>query len=115
MGRDIASFPETLLPDELHESGIVRRRVDGAVGIHRDAFGRARFRVRIGMRNEARDRAVLRAPDVDAALVAWRGLFARLEVRDIQDVVAVDVKPAGPAELLPLLDETAFGIEDLYA
>src|SRR6266853_1881619 len=69
------------------------------------------------VRNERRYRAVVHAPDPDAALpavVIFRDGF-RFGIGDIDDVVLVDEYAARPAELMPLGDVVAVLVEDLDA
>src|SRR5262249_45564736 len=69
-------------------------------------------------RNEGDDLAVLCAADADALLPAGidlAALIARLMVRRIDVVVAVDVEAARAPELLPLRKEFAVLIENLDA
>src|SRR5882762_476431 len=92
--------------------------VDVALSIGRDAFGSAGGgRVLVGIRNESRHLAVLRAADPDAAFPVGARLVdrARLRIRHVDDVVLVDVDAARAAELRPLVDEIAVLIEDLDA
>src|SRR5579884_1893274 len=96
--------------------------IDDAVHVGGDAFGRARrarsIRVRLRIGDERGHGAVLRAADADApppsrvvAVLAFD--VARFRVGDVEHVALVDVKPARPAELLPLGDEAAILVENL--
>src|SRR5216684_3796734 len=90
--------------------------VDVTLNVSRDAFGGAGASgVIIGIRNESRHLAVLGAADPDAALPVGARLVdrARLRIRNIDDIVLVDVDAARTAELRPLVDEIAVLIEDL--
>src|SRR5581483_1318627 len=98
------------------------RPVDDAVGVGRDALGRARrpraVRVRFRIGDERGDAAVARAADADAAfsarVVAVLAFdVARLRVGHVQRVVPIDEEAARTAELLPLGEEAAVLIEDL--
>src|SRR6267378_2065686 len=92
--------------------------VDVALSVGRDAFGGAGTGgVLVGIRNESRHLAVLGAADPDAALPVGARLVdrARLRIRNIDDIVLVDVDAARAAELRPLVDEVAVLIEDLDA
>src|SRR5262249_50936442 len=91
-------------------------RVEVARGIYDDTFGRAgRFLLGAEGRDEGGDLAILGATDADP----WpdtRVVFpVRLMIGHVEDVVAVNVDAARPAELLPLRDEIAILVEDLNA
>src|SRR5256885_5459259 len=68
---------------------------------------------RLDVLDEIFDRAVFRAADPDPLLPARVVRAPRFRIGDIDAVVARDVDPAGPAELLPLIDEAPVLIEDL--
>src|SRR5262249_49491335 len=87
-----------------------------AAGVGSDAFGGARgwgLLDRIG--DEGLHGAVLGAADADAALpaVVIAGDGFGFGIRDVDDVILIDVNSARPAELLPLVDEFPVLVEDL--
>src|SRR5262249_47979885 len=99
-------------------AGTDLRAIDVALRVHGDSFRRARIRSRfVGIGDERRHRAVLRAADANAALPrAVRGRDgARLGVRYIDIVVLVDVNAARPAELVPRVQQRPVLVEDLDA
>src|SRR5215208_37086 len=67
--------------------------------------------------NERGDRAVLRAADPDAAFPAIVVPSHRLgfRIRDVDDIVSVNIDSARAAELRPLVEEFAVLIENLDA
>src|SRR5258706_12554568 len=103
-------------PDELphrHAAGGLRP-VNIALGIRGHAFPRyVGLRVRPQSRDEGFDHAVPRAADPDAALEAGVHLLVRLVIDHVEHVVRVDINPARPAELLPLLEKISVRVEDL--
>src|SRR5262249_28648481 len=93
---------------------LVGRAVHQAAVIRRHPFRAHRISIRAG--NEIFHGAV-NAADPDAAAAAGvrcaSGLVGGLRVRDIDRVVAIDINSAWPAELFPLGDEFAVGVEYL--
>src|SRR5207253_5682660 len=83
---------------------------------YHDAFGRAgRLLHGAEGRDKDGDLAVLDAADANARPDARVILRVRLMIGYVKDIVAVDVDPARPAELLPLCEEFAILVEDLHA
>src|SRR2546427_4373520 len=91
-------------------------RVEVARGVYHDAFGRAgRLLHGAKGRDKDGDLAVLDAADANARPDARVILRVRLMIGYVKDIVAVDVDPARPAELLPLCEKFAILVEDLDA
>src|SRR5207249_10298586 len=87
-----------------------------ARGVYHDTFGRAgRLLHGAKGRDKDGDFAVLDAADANARPDARVILRVRLMIGYVKDIVAVDVDPARPAELLPLCEEFAILVEDLDA
>src|SRR6202034_2045666 len=95
---------------EIHAGGKAAENVSVLVGGH--PFRHRDFRI-YGW-NECCDFAVLDAADADALLERRIGLFVRLRVAHINDVVA-DVDAARPPKLLPFGEEFTVLIENLDA
>src|SRR5207248_9056894 len=63
-------------------------------------------------RDQCRDLAVLCAADSKASLEPWIEAGVRLRIHDVDRVVLIDGNAAGPAELLPLVEELSVLVEN---
>src|SRR6266849_285526 len=84
-----------------------------AVLVGRDAFRHVGLRPFLG--DEGRDLSILDAADPDALPERRIEFLARLGIGHVEDVVAVDVEAARPAELPPFGEEFSILVEYLDA
>src|SRR5207247_1948091 len=106
--------PPPLILHELLQGLFVGKSAEHvAVFVSRDAFRHVGLRPFLG--DEGRDLTILDAADPDALPKRCIEFFARLGIGHVEDVVAVDVEAARPAELPPFGKEFSILVEDLDA
>src|SRR5262245_40602768 len=108
-----AAAPQLLLHELLHGLVLGKSAEHVAVFVSRDAFRQMAVRPFLG--DEGRHLTVFDAADPDALPERHIEFLARLRIGRVENVVAVDVEAARPAELPPFGEKFSILVEDLNA